>query len=90
MRTPVQGSTKVMGILNITPDSFSDGGQVFDVDTAVAVARDMVAAGADILDIGGQSTRPGATRLNAEEEAQRILPVIRCSMTASTIFICCI
>lgn len=74
---PVQGSTKVMGILNITPDSFSDGGQLTDVDKAVAAARRMVAAGADMLDVGGQSTRPGADRVDPEVEVQRVLPVIR-------------
>jgi dihydropteroate synthase len=66
-----------MGILNVTPDSFSDGGQLSSVEAAVAAARQMVAAGADMLDIGGQSTRPGADMLPAEVELQRVLPVIR-------------
>ncbi len=66
-----------MGILNVTPDSFSDGGQLPSVEAVVAAARQMVAAGADMLDIGGQSTRPGADRLPAEVELQRVLPVIR-------------
>ncbi|EIE24668.1 putative dihydropterin pyrophosphokinase/dihydropteroate synthase [Coccomyxa subellipsoidea C-169] len=72
-----QGRSQVMGILNVTPDSFSDGGQLPNVEAALAAARQMVAAGADMLDIGGQSTRPGADRLPAEVELQRVLPVIR-------------
>ena len=66
-----------MGILNITPDSFSDGGQLTSVSAAVVHARRLVSEGADMLDIGGQSTRPGADRLSATEEAQRVVPVIR-------------
>ena len=66
-----------MGILNVTPDSFSDGGQVKGVRGAVEHACTMVQQGADIIDIGGQSTRPGATRLTTEEEVQRVVPVIR-------------
>jgi len=72
-----QGRTQIMGILNVTPDSFSDGGQLPSVEAAVAAARQMVAAGADLLDIGGQSTRPGSDRLPADMELQRVLPVIR-------------
>lgn len=72
-----QGRTQIMGILNVTPDSFSDGGQLPSVEAAVAAARQMVAAGADLLDIGGQSTRPGSDRLPADVELQRVLPVIR-------------
>ncbi|MEW6357425.1 MAG: dihydropteroate synthase [Planctomycetota bacterium] len=68
--------TLVMGILNVTPDSFSDGGRFFDVAAALAHARRMVEEGADIIDIGGESTRPGAGRLSAEEECSRVLPVI--------------
>ena len=75
----VQGRTQIMGILNITPDSFSDGGQLPSVHAAVAHARKLVSEGADMLDIGGQSTRPGADRLSASDEAQRVLPVIRCA-----------
>ena len=67
-----------MGILNVTPDSFSDGGQLASVDDAVERALSMAAAGADILDVGGHSTRPGAAHVGAEEEAERVLPVIRC------------
>jgi dihydropteroate synthase len=66
----------VMGILNVTPDSFSDGGRYSDVDGAVAHALAMAAAGADLIDVGGESTRPGAARVPAEEEARRVLPVI--------------
>ena len=69
--------TLVMGILNVTPDSFSDGGQHFEVQDAVEHARAMLAAGADIIDVGGESTRPGATRVSIEEEQRRVLPVIR-------------
>lgn len=66
----------VMGILNVTPDSFSDGGQHDHVDTALAHARQMLAEGADILDIGGESTRPGAEPVGVQEELDRVLPVI--------------
>src|SRR5512134_2879634 len=68
--------TLVMGILNITPDSFADGGLHLDADRAVAAGLRMVAEGADILDIGGESTRPGADPVGAEEEMRRVLPVI--------------
>ncbi|MEX1128052.1 MAG: dihydropteroate synthase [Vicinamibacterales bacterium] len=68
--------TLVMGILNITPDSFSDGGLHLDVERAVAAGLQMVADGADILDIGGESTRPGADSVGAEEEMRRVLPVV--------------
>lgn len=66
----------LMGILNVTPDSFSDGGQNTDVAVAVMAARAMVAEGADIIDVGGESTRPGAEPVSADEEAARVLPVI--------------
>ncbi|HBT46263.1 MAG TPA: dihydropteroate synthase [Peptococcaceae bacterium] len=65
-----------MGILNVTPDSFSDGGLYFDLEKAVARAREMAAAGADIIDIGGESTRPGADPLPLEEELRRVIPVV--------------
>jgi len=66
----------VMGILNVTPDSFSDAGRFFEINTALQHAREMVTAGVDIIDVGGESTRPGANRLSAEEEIDRILPTI--------------
>jgi dihydropteroate synthase len=68
--------TLVMGILNITPDSFADGGLHFGTDRAVAAGLQMVADGADILDVGGESTRPGADPVGAEEEMRRVLPVV--------------
>jgi dihydropteroate synthase len=67
----------VMGILNLTPDSFSDGGRFGRLETVLETARAMLAAGADILDIGGESTRPGAVPVPPEEEQARILPAIR-------------
>ena len=67
---------RLMGILNVTPDSFSDGGAFSAPDQAVAHARMMAAEGADIIDVGGESTRPGATPVSAREEQARILPVI--------------
>lgn len=68
--------TLVMGVLNVTPDSFSDRGKFLDVDRAVEHAREMARAGADIIDVGGESTRPGAMPVSAEEELRRVLPVI--------------
>ena len=65
-----------MGVLNITPDSFSDGGRFFDAESAIAQAQLMVEQGADIIDIGGESTRPGAPAVSAEDELGRVLPVI--------------
>src|ERR1700722_8375801 len=67
----------VMGILNLTPDSFSDGGQFDAVDAAVAYAERMAADGADWIDIGGESLRPAASRVTAEEQLRRVLPVVR-------------
>ncbi len=69
--------TYVMGVLNVTPDSFSDGGQFNTQAAAIAQARRMVTAGASILDIGGQSTRPNAEDVSLQEELQRVVPVIR-------------
>ena len=66
-----------MGVLNVTPDSFSDGGLHHDLDAAVARARKMVDLGADIVDIGGESTRPGANRVSIEEQLKRVIPVLR-------------
>jgi dihydropteroate synthase len=65
-----------MGIVNVTPDSFSDGGQFFEAETAVAHALQLVADGADLLDIGGESTRPYSTPVDASEELRRVMPVI--------------
>jgi dihydropteroate synthase len=67
---------RLMGVVNVTPDSFSDGGRWAEPDSAIAHARDLLADGADILDIGGESTRPGATRPLVEEELARVVPVI--------------
>ncbi len=67
----------VMGVLNVTPDSFSDGGRYLNLDDAVAHALEMTEQGADLIDVGGESTRPGAVRVPADEEARRVLPVIR-------------
>lgn len=69
-------SPRVMGIVNVTPDSFSDGGRYATVEKAVAHGLQLVSEGADILDIGGESTRPGATPVGQEEELERVLPVI--------------
>jgi len=68
--------SSVMGILNITPDSFSDGGDFFNFDKAIARAEAMVADGADIIDVGGESTRPGAESVSLQEELDRVIPVI--------------
>jgi len=68
--------TLIMGIVNVTPDSFSDGGQFFEHDRAIAHAHDLVSEGADILDIGAESTRPGARAVPAEEELERLMPVL--------------
>ena len=67
----------VMGVLNVTPDSFSDGGHFFDEAQAVRHGLEMVADGADILDVGGESTRPGAQPVGEDEELRRVVPVIR-------------
>jgi dihydropteroate synthase len=67
----------VMGVLNVTPDSFSDGGEFLDASAAIAHGLDMVAQGADLVDVGGESTRPGAQRVDSIEEARRVLPVVR-------------
>src|SRR3954470_21240581 len=67
----------VMGVVNVTPDSFSDGGEWFDPELAVKHGLDLVASGADIVDVGGESTRPGAARVSADEELRRVIPVVR-------------
>lgn len=69
--------TYVMGILNVTPDSFSDGGKYTDTMLAVAQADRMIAAGADLIDVGGESTRPGHVKISEEEEIRRVVPVVR-------------
>ncbi|MBA2876730.1 dihydropteroate synthase [Thermaerobacillus caldiproteolyticus] len=73
----LQRKTMVMGILNVTPDSFSDGGRFNAIDRAVEHAKKLVADGADIIDIGGESTRPGAEKVSLEEELRRVIPVIK-------------
>jgi dihydropteroate synthase len=70
------GRTLVMGVINVTPDSFSDGGVLFDPSRAVEAGVQMAAEGADLLDVGGESTRPGAQPLDASEERRRVLPVV--------------
>jgi dihydropteroate synthase len=69
--------TKLMGVVNVTPDSFSDGGLYLDPEAAIAHGRELAAAGAEILDVGGESTRPGAEAVSEEEELRRVVPVIR-------------
>jgi dihydropteroate synthase len=73
--------TYLMGVLNITPDSFSDGGEFDTVNTALNRGREIIASGADILDIGGQSTRPGAKQISLTEELQRVIPIIKALRT---------
>ncbi|WP_028669188.1 dihydropteroate synthase [Saccharospirillum impatiens] len=70
------GTTRVMGVVNVTPDSFSDGGRFISADAALAQARRLMAAGASILDVGGESTRPGATPVSVQQELDRVVPVI--------------
>jgi len=77
----------VMGILNITPDSFSDGGQYLDFDQALKRAETMIEEGADIIDIGGESTRPGSDPVSADEELKRITPIIKALQKDSNIVI---
>lgn len=77
--------TLVMGILNVTPDSFSDGGRHFNLETALRHALQMAAEGADIIDVGGESTRPGAVPVTAEEEAGRVIPVIAAIRSATSV-----
>jgi dihydropteroate synthase len=75
-RLPVGARTLVMGVLNVTPDSFSDGGRFSDPGRAVARAGEMAAEGADIIDVGGESTRPGSHPVATEEELRRVVPVV--------------
>ncbi|UYQ63594.1 dihydropteroate synthase [Streptomyces peucetius] len=67
----------VMGVVNVTPDSFSDGGRWFDTTAAIKRGLDLVAQGADLIDVGGESTRPGASRVDEDEELRRVVPVVR-------------
>jgi dihydropteroate synthase len=73
---PYGERTLVMGVLNVTPDSFSDGGEFFSLDRALAHAMQMIAEGADLIDVGGESTRPGSAFVSEAEELQRVIPVI--------------
>jgi dihydropteroate synthase len=79
---PDLGRCRVMGVVNVTPDSFSDGGTYFDPDAAVAQGLALVAEGADLVDVGGESTRPGAARVDAPEELRRVVPVVRALVEA--------
>lgn len=72
-----QKKTLIMGILNVTPDSFSDGGKFNEIESAVEHAKEMVANGADMIDIGGESTRPGFATVSVEEEVNRVVPIIK-------------
>ncbi|HEX5884753.1 MAG TPA: dihydropteroate synthase [Pyrinomonadaceae bacterium] len=74
---PIGERTLIMGILNVTPDSFSDGGQFLNLDKALAHAEQMMAEGADIIDVGGESTRPGGEPVTVDEEIERVVPVIK-------------
>ena len=74
---PQPGRTLVMGVVNVTPDSFSDGGDWFDPAVAITHGMDLLSEGADIIDVGGESTRPGAVRPEVSEELRRVLPVVR-------------
>src|SRR5712672_3067973 len=73
---PDQDRCLVMGVVNVTPDSFSDGGAWFGTDAAISRGLELAAQGADIVDVGGESTRPGAQRIAADEELRRVGPVI--------------
>jgi len=75
-KLPLGQQTLIMGVLNVTPDSFSDGGRYLDVQSAVEHALQMEAEGADIIDVGGESTRPGSLPVSAQEEVERVVPVI--------------
>jgi dihydropteroate synthase len=83
-RLDMRARPLVMGVLNVTPDSFSDGGRFFDAADALRHAREMEAAGADIIDVGGESTRPGSGPVGAEEELRRVMPVIEALASEDT------
>jgi len=78
--------TYLMGILNVTPDSFSDGGDYFTIESALAQADSMVKSGVDIIDIGGQSTRPGAAEISSSEEIDRVIPLVQILRQKAEIF----
>ena len=82
-----QAKTAICGSINVTPDSFSDGGQFFAVDQALQQARKLIAEGASMLDIGGESTRPGSSYVEIEEEIQRVVPVIKAIRKESDVLI---
>ena len=79
---------RVMGVLNVTPDSFSDGGRYLRLGNAVEHAQAMIDGGAAIIDVGGESTRPGATPVSVEEELRRVIPVIEQLARAGRAIIC--
>jgi dihydropteroate synthase len=81
------GKPVVMGVLNVTPDSFSDGGRFIDLATALSHARRLIEEGASIIDVGGESTRPGASASSLDEELARVVPVIEALRRESTVFI---
>jgi dihydropteroate synthase len=83
---PDLGRTLVMGVVNVTPDSFSEAGRFFEAGAAILQGQALVASGADIIDVGGESTRPGASRVDADEEQRRILPVIS-ALSADGIYV---
>ena len=82
---PEIGRCRVMGVINVTPDSFSDGGEYADVDSAVEHGLALLREGADILDVGGESTRPGAERVSPEEERRRVEPVVAALAAAGAV-----
>src|SRR5687767_6982876 len=77
--------TLVMGVLNVTPDSFSDGGQFFSFERAIEQGEQMIAEGADMIDVGGESTRPGSEFVSEAEELRRVIPVIEKLKSLSSI-----
>jgi dihydropteroate synthase len=82
---PQPGRTLVVGVVNVTPDSFSDGGEWFDHDEAIRHGYDLLEQGADVVDVGGESTRPGAVRPTQEEELRRVLPVVEALTAAGAV-----